>query len=124
MRADNDDDPRVHQLLVGAFLAVNQPGAAVTSGRKLLKLEPDNLFALRLTAQAEMANQDLVEAEKHLRKVVELRPDDTMSQILLLEALMLQNKLEETSAQIAKLPAGYCRSNNLILPGVDRAQTR
>ena len=115
VRADNDDDPRLHQLLVGAFLAVNQPGAAVTSGRKLLKLEPDNLLALRLTAQAEMANQDLVEAEKHLRKVVELRPDDTTSQILLLEALMLQNKLEETSAQIAKLPAGLLSEQQLDL---------
>lgn len=106
VRDENDGDPRVHQLLVGAYLAIDQPSAAVNSSESLLQLLPDNFKALRLAAQAERANGDLKTAERHLSKSVELQPDNVDSRMQLIEVFLLQNKLEETAAQLALLPEG------------------
>ncbi|MEQ9462701.1 MAG: PEP-CTERM system TPR-repeat protein PrsT [Haliea sp.] len=115
VREAHNGDPRLHQLLVGAFIAVDQPGAAVNAGRRLVELLPENARALRLAAQAERANGDLPAAESTLRKALELQSDDVDSRKMLVEVLLQQNKLAETSEQLAQLPEGVVAPAQLDL---------
>ena len=112
---NTNGDPRIHQLLAGAFLALDQPGAAVNATRRLLELMPDNVRALRMAAQAERANGDLPAAERRLRQAVELQPQDVDSRKLLVEVLLQQNKLAETSEELAQLPPGVVPEPQLNL---------
>lgn len=115
VRDRHGDDPRLHQLLVGAYLALEQPGPAVTAARRLQTLLPEDPVALRLAAQAERAGNDLPRAERLLREALALEPGDVTTHKLLIEALMLQNKLEETSAELARLPEGVVDDPRLSL---------
>ena len=101
------EDPRLQQLLVGAFLKLEQPGAAVNAGRQLARLLPDDPLALRLAAQAERLDENLPEAAELLRKAVKLAPDDIQTRKLLIETLFLQGDLEGTSEELAKLPESF-----------------
>ncbi|MFN2288638.1 MAG: XrtA/PEP-CTERM system TPR-repeat protein PrsT [Chromatocurvus sp.] len=102
----NRDNAQVQQLSLGAYLALEQYGPAVTAGRKLQILLPEEPVALRLAAQAEGANGDLPRAERLLRRAHELDPDDVATHKMLIETLMLQNKLEETGEELGRLAGG------------------
>ena len=107
VRERHGDNPRLQQLLVGAFLALDQPGAAVNAGRQLARLLPDDPVALRLAAQAERLNENLAKSEELLRSAVNLAPDDIETRKLLIESLFLQGDLEGTSEELALLPKNF-----------------
>lgn len=100
------NDARVHQLLIVSFVELGQSEAAVNSSESLLALHPKNLQALRLAAQAQRVNRNLPGAETHLRKLLDLYPDDILSRKMLVEVLIVRQKWDDAGDQLAALPEG------------------
>lgn len=100
------DDPRVLEVMVYAYLRIGEPGAALESARKLNAQLPDSVVALRLLALAERANDNPAASEQHLRRALELQPEDFESRKLLVEALLIQNKLREADEAVQAFPPG------------------
>lgn len=115
VRNKYDSDPRLHQVLVGSYLALGDTSAAVTAGRRLASLMPESAVALRLAAEAERANGDFPASEVLLRKVVSLEPDDAAARKTLIDVLLQQSRLEPAREQLALLPEGAAPAHQLDL---------
>jgi tetratricopeptide (TPR) repeat protein len=102
-----DDFPRtpgLWLLLAEAQLAVGDMAAASRAGARLLELLPDDTIALTTMGRIELRNGQFGAAEKHLRQVLAVEPDNGDFHKMLIDALMGQGKLEAASAELAALP--------------------
>lgn len=104
VRDDYAGDYTLHQALAAAYLASEQPGLAMDSGRKMLELRPDDPGTLAQVARIEQANSRPKRAREHLEKALSLAPDNTDLRKLLVETLLLQNELTRAQAELSKLP--------------------
>lgn len=74
-----DRHPDALLILSQVQLRLNQPGAAMASAEKLMAIEPQNLMAMRIHAQAVHAMEDKQRAIELVRGIVERYPGDEES---------------------------------------------
>lgn len=75
----NPDNKEVLARLVVTAMRANQSGKAVHAAQLLLDLEPENLEYLYLFGASSLQNNSLRKAEVALKKILEIRPDDSRS---------------------------------------------
>lgn len=78
---------------------MNQPAEAARVLAPLVEAEPDHTGALELYARALFASAQLRRAERALRTLLELRPDDGWARLALARTLERQSRDDEAAAQ-------------------------
>jgi len=107
VRESHSDDPGVQEVLLSAFLALEQPGPAVSAARRMVAIAPDNAQALQLAAVAELANNNVREAAALLQEAVRLTPDSMELRSLLIETLFVKGDMEAISDELAGLSDAF-----------------
>jgi putative PEP-CTERM system TPR-repeat lipoprotein len=111
--------------LASAHLANESPAFALDHARRALELQPRQPAALNLAARAEQANGRYEAAQAHIEGSLALR-EDTSVRKLLVENLLLQNKLDAAREQIEALPEAErdAPAAQLLLGRIAMAQER
>ena len=89
------DFMEAHVDLAGVLWRVEDFHGALDHAQKAVALAPDNAYAVRIVGTAYLNLNQPDEAEKHLRRSLELQPEFSLSEIDLSFTLLLAGKLEE-----------------------------
>lgn len=97
------DNPVLHQLLAGSFLAMNEFESALASARRFAELRPEDPVAVATWGEAAWKAGELAAAEEHLRDALALEERVDIRERLV-DVLLLREKLDEAEAELDKLP--------------------
>lgn len=81
--------------LIRVYLAQNRPKEALELSDKLLRAEPEYGEALRLRADIALAVNDIATAEKCLRKLIQLNPNEAGAHYMLATIMLRAGNIEE-----------------------------
>ncbi|EAQ98949.1 XrtA/PEP-CTERM system TPR-repeat protein PrsT [Congregibacter litoralis] len=105
VREHHTNSFELHQLLAAAFMASRQTTQAVTSGRQMLRLRPNDPASLAYVARLEQNDGQLGAAREHAERVLALTSDNVEMRKLIVETLLAQNMPNRAAAELAKLPS-------------------
>ena len=97
-------DPRLWQLLTGAYVVAGQLDPAQTSVRKLIDLRPEDPASLALGAEVAARAGRPAEAEEYLFRALAQQEDSVPLRQMLVQALVRQGKLQQAGEQLAFMP--------------------
>ncbi|QIB64739.1 XrtA/PEP-CTERM system TPR-repeat protein PrsT [Kineobactrum salinum] len=97
-------EPSLWQLLTAIHAEAGDYDAAADTGRRLLRLVPEEISSLALVARVELRAGRAGPANEHLQKALEQEPDNTDLRKLETEILLARNKLDEAMAVLQALP--------------------
>ena len=103
IRNQHDEDPRIHQLLAGSYVAMGEAESAMASAARFLSLRPETALAHGMMAEAEVLGRKLESAEQHLREALAIA-DEVRVRQRLVDVLLLQDKLADADKELQKLP--------------------
>lgn len=111
--------------LASAHLANDSPAFALDSARRALELQPQQPAALLIAARAEQANGRYAAAQDHIEEALSIGENVTVRK-LLVENLLLQNKLDAAREQLQALPEAEREAPavRLLLGRIAMAQER
>jgi cellulose synthase/poly-beta-1,6-N-acetylglucosamine synthase-like glycosyltransferase/tetratricopeptide (TPR) repeat protein len=93
------DTPAIRNELAGIFLTAGAPKECI----RLYDRQTPDFDGQILLARAHLQTDDYVDAEKILKKLVAARPRDLTAELLLLRAVVLQEKFSEAGRLISRL---------------------
>jgi tetratricopeptide (TPR) repeat protein len=85
-------------VLATAFMSTNAQADAIRVLSQVLEADPERTAALRLRAQAYLANAQRDEARKDVGKIIEMLPDDYQATVMLAAIQAEENALDEAEA--------------------------
>ncbi|MEL7043795.1 MAG: XrtA/PEP-CTERM system TPR-repeat protein PrsT [Pseudomonadota bacterium] len=104
IEGENLDDARIQELLARAYMAVDDPGAALLRAERLLSQSPENPQVLQVVAFVERANGRDDEALEHLETLLTIQPDAHRGRLQLIDLLYARREFARVREEIGKLP--------------------
>ena len=99
------DDPQAMVASAKAYLAKNDPNAAIVQLKNALQQAPNNAEARLLLARALLDGGDVVGAETELRKAIELKAPEDEALPLLARVLLQQREMQKMTSELAETHA-------------------
>ncbi|MEM1189246.1 MAG: XrtA/PEP-CTERM system TPR-repeat protein PrsT [Pseudomonadota bacterium] len=115
IEGENLDDARVQELLARAYMAVDDPGAALLRAERLLSQRPENPASLQLVAFVERANGREDDALEHLETLLTLQPNAHSGRLQLIDLLFGRREFPRVWEEIGKLPDDLQNSSPVLV---------